>query len=558
MNFLFIENFPTAYEPRSTQIEIIKDIESFIKSGYQNILVCAPTGVGKSHVTITIAKSLGSSFILTGQKMLQDQYTNDFSWVYPMKGKNNFPCMALYDEKKVKLDDSSNDENLTCDKGTCSWKPKGLKKIEYCKFKPQQSQFNVKQFGTEKESVTSPKDMCYYYNQKFQALHASHSVFNYSSFFQTKKYNSGIEDLLEKKCLIADESHEIENELIRFIGYNIRKSYLDDVDWTYTPYDLEDIDSVLKLVNDLYIRYIEEVKAFEEYQSNSPKLAKFKRREEKLGSLIGDMGKDIKNFIVQPDNPDPSKTNVVSIKPLNIRNYVKDFFDFKIQLFLSATIEKKTFCNNMGFKEDDCAFLEIPKSPFPKENRAVQFLNIQKMNNRSTEEDWSKIYQRIDKLMKKHSTEKGLILTSSIAQCEKIKKNVSPDSSKRLLSVYSEKGKKREDVLEKHKLMSSPTVLISPSLWVGVDLKDDLSRFQIVVKTPYLSLSDKRIRIKMEANHTWYRHETLMKLLQGFGRSVRHKDDKAITYVLDSSAEQLIKSMKNYVPKSYFDVLGLN
>jgi len=296
LNFLFIENFPTAYEPRSTQIEIIKEIESFLKSGYRNILVCAPTGIGKSHVTITIAKSLGSSFILTGQKMLQDQYTNDFSWVYPMKGKNNFPCMALYEDKKVKLDDGSNDENLTCDKGTCSWKPKGSTKIEYCKFKPQQSQFTVKQFKTEKESVTSPKDMCYYYNQKFQALHASHSVFNYSSFFQTKKYNSGIEDLLEKKCLIADESHEIENELIRFIGYNIRKSYLDDVDWTYTPYDLEDIDSVLKLVNDLYIRYIEEVKAFEEYQSNSPKLAKFKRREEKLGSLIGDMGKDIKNL----------------------------------------------------------------------------------------------------------------------------------------------------------------------------------------------------------------------------------------------------------------------
>ncbi len=127
-----------------------------------------------------------------------------------------------------------------------------------------------------------------------------------------------------------------------------------------------------------------------------------------------------------------------------------------------------------------------------------------------------------------------------------------------MISVYNKAGKRREEILEQHMLLNKPTVLISPSLWVGIDLKDDLSRFQIVAKTPYLSLSDKRIRVKMESNHTWYRYETLMKLLQGFGRSIRHKDDNAITYVLDSTAEQLIKSMKNYVPKSYYDILGLD
>lgn len=555
---MFLENFPLGYEPRPIQIDLIKEIESLIKSGYRNILVCAPTGIGKSHVSITIAKSLGSSFILTGQKILQDQYTGDFSWVYPMKGKNNFPCLALYDDKQMTLDGNSNDENLTCDKGTCSWKPKGSKKIEYCKFKPQKSQFSVKQQGTEEEFVTSPENMCHYYNQRFQALHASHSIFNYSSFFQTKKYDSGIEDLLEKNCLIADESHEIENELIRFVGYDIRKSYLDDVKWTFTPYNLEDVDSVLKLVNDLYSRYIEEVKAFEEFQNNSPKATKFRRREEKLGRLIDDMGKDIENFIVQPDNPDPSKTNLVSIKPLNISNYVPDFFDYKTQVFLSATLEKKTFCNNMGFKEDECAFVEIPKSPFSKDNRQVKFLNIKNINKKTSEEDWLKIYQEVDKIMKKHSSDKGLILTSSIKQCEQIKKNISKESRERLLSVYNAAGKRREEVLETHKSLSIPTVLISPSLWVGVDLKDDLSRFQIVVKTPFPSLSDKRIMVKMKANRIWYQYETLMRLLQGFGRSVRHKDDNAITYVLDSTAERLIKSMKKYIPKSYFDILNLD
>ena len=94
---MFLDNFPTGYTPTQSQKNIINEIESHIKSGYRNILVCAPTGIGKSHIAMTTARSLGTSFVLTGQKILQDQYTRDFSWIYPMKGKGNFPCKALYE-----------------------------------------------------------------------------------------------------------------------------------------------------------------------------------------------------------------------------------------------------------------------------------------------------------------------------------------------------------------------------------------------------------------------------------------------------------------------------
>lgn len=553
---MFLENFPQGYKPRDIQKKVIEEIESKIKSGYKNILVCAPTGIGKSHIALTVAKSLKSSFILTGQKILQDQYTHDFSWIYPMKGKSNFPCLALYNPRKTSYEKAIRNENLLCSKGTCSWKPKGSSIREYCEFKPNREQFEIKFKGTEKEIIHAPKGMCYYYNQKFQALLATHSIFNYASFFQTKKYNSGIEDLLEKNCLIADESHEIEHEIIGFIGFDIRKSHLDDVGWTFTPYDLEDIDSVKKLVEDLGEVYVIRIRELEDYQNTDPNLSKFRRRLEKLDRLLQELIDDSKNMVVQPDYADTSNTTLVSIKPLNISKYIHEFFNYKHQIFLSATIDKTMFCKNMGFNEEECAFIEVEKSPFPLKNRTVNFLNIKNLNMSTSQEDWNHIYQEIDKIMKIHPNDKGLILTSSILQCKKIIDNVSTKSKKRLMPVYSDFAKQRDEILEAHDKTSEPSILLSPSLWVGVDLIDELSRFQIIVKTPYLPLYDKRTKTKMENNRVWYMYETLVRLLQGFGRSIRHEKDFAVTYVLDGAAERLIKNMEKYVPKAYYDVLG--
>ena len=47
-----------------------------------------------------------------------------------------------------------------------------------------------------------------------------------------------------------------------------------------------------------------------------------------------------------------------------------------------------------------------------------------------------------------------------------------------------------------------------------------------------------------------------MKLLQGFGRSIRSEDDWAVTYVLDSAALTILNQYKTMVPKAYYDVLG--
>ena len=113
------------------------------------------------------------------------------------------------------------------------------------------------------------------------------------------------------------------------------------------------------------------------------------------------------------------------------------------------------------------------------------------------------------------------------------------------------------EVITEHALDPSG-VLLSSSLWEGVDLKDDLSRFQIIAKVPYPNYTEKRVKAKMEKFPLWYTSQTLTKILQGFGRSIRSEDDWAKTYVLDSAVNNVFFKGQGMIPRAYYDVLGID
>ena len=105
--------------------------------------------------------------------------------------------------------------------------------------------------------------------------------------------------------------------------------------------------------------------------------------------------------------------------------------------------------------------------------------------------------------------------------------------------------------LVKFHTSDKPTVLVSPSLMAGVDLHDDLSRFQIIVKLPYISLADERVKRKMNKNKKWYTCKMLRNLIQECGRSTRNDKDWSVTYILDNAFETTMRYNKNMLPKSF-------
>ena len=87
-----LDNFPPNLQVRDAQKEILDAIQEKLKSGHRKIILSAPTGIGKSAIALTLAKSYEKSFVITSSKNLQDQYINDFEILVPVKGKANFPC----------------------------------------------------------------------------------------------------------------------------------------------------------------------------------------------------------------------------------------------------------------------------------------------------------------------------------------------------------------------------------------------------------------------------------------------------------------------------------
>jgi Rad3-related DNA helicase len=109
----------------------------------------------------------------------------------------------------------------------------------------------------------------------------------------------------------------------------------------------------------------------------------------------------------------------------------------------------------------------------------------------------------------------------------------------------------RDEVLKVHINSVEPTVLLSPSMMEGVDLKDDLSRFQIMCKVPFPYLGDLVVKKRMEKNEKWYPYMTAKSIIQSLGRSIRNETDHAISYILDSDWDRFFSKNRNLFPNEF-------
>ena len=550
-----LDNFPSNIQARDSQREILDAVQQKLKSGYRKIILSAPTGTGKSAVAMTLAKSYENSFVVTSSKNLQDQYINDFEMLVPVKGKSNFPCFKLMEQNGIDLQeyDVAMRQGLSCEKGECEEITKEGKR-QNCKFKPRIQAFEEKTFQ---------EIICPYYEQKYSALLADHSVWNYHSYFQTVKYNRGTYgEYLNRNISIFDEAHSIEDQIIQFVGIEIIKKHIDECKIRIESYDLSDIKMIIQLIRDIaefYARKVKEIRESRAYRENPDynRIRKLDGDYERFARVRSEISSDLGNFIINEPEYKKEEFKSIIIKPLDVSKYVKEFFITPFQIFMSATINRDSFCQNMGFASEEIAFVDTPRSPFPLENRKVEFLNTARLSYKCPIVDENRIWLKIDEILSRHKNQRGLILTSSRVRCENIVKNLSSKNKSRLRICHARNpdGKTQDDVIKEH-ANSKDGVLISSSLWQGVDLKDNLSRFQIIAKSPYPNYTEKWVESKMERYPLWYPSQTITKILQGFGRSIRSKQDWATTYVLDSAVEPLLNNSKNLVPRSYYDVFG--
>src|SRR5690606_38310769 len=230
-----------------------------------------------------------------------------------------------------------------------------------------------------------------------------------------------------------------------------------------------------------------------------------------------------------------SRISRVTLKPTSVRSAANRFFGMgRFRLLMSATIlSRDDFCDIMGLDPSGVKWIEAG-SDFPVESRPIYALNMCQLNAKNQQIMLPRFVSKIDEIMTLFARHKGIIHVTSYAQLRAIREGLSQPKRRRLLETGD--GVQREELVREHaSAKDRPTVLISPSLHTGLDLKDDLARFQIIVKVPYPDLSDRLIDAKRRRSERWYTYQTALRMVQAYGRAVRSKDDWAATFVLDSN-----------------------
>jgi ATP-dependent DNA helicase DinG len=560
--------FPHPYM-RDKQQKILEEIEQAIKSGFKYIFLEAPAGFGKSPVAIALARYLGSSHICTATKDLQAQYSRDFPFIREVKGKSNFICII---KDEMGLDE-------TCNYGPC------LKDDGYdCIYKTKLGDYKVQGEGTKYESVDLDHfaqkkyidkmksqsriiqldwKPCHYYHQKWIALKSSHTIYNYKYFLSDLFYSNSMQ---KRQLLVLDEAHTVESEVADFKSFTVFNEgitgFLPKLSIPYeNEYDIETWIAFGTELREKLLIFIDKAstileKKIEQYPFTEKNLIDAITKEKNLTTVIEDMRTNKDNWIVtNVEKTANNQLRKVLVTPIDVSSYFKDILDKgSISLFMSATILSKDYlCKIVGIKSDQVKFIRVHESNFPLKNRPIYLMNVAWLNAKTMNQSLPAIANAVNNIMTTHKKEKGIIHTTSYSQLRFIKENICKENAIRLIETGSKFD--RNEMLEKHYKSSKPTVLISPSLYLGVDLKDNLSRFQIIVKVPYADLTDRKISVMKQRDPNWYTWNTILKLVQAYGRSIRSKEDFANTYILDSSITFLLKQAKEMSPKWFSDAI---
>ena len=506
----FPKNPPFNGKPRDMQGEVIERMYQAIEGGKRFLVIAAPTGAGKSAILYALANAItdldmiqhdfdgNGAIFTTSQKVLQDQYEADFPDMFVMKGRNNYPCHQP----------APSEESTNCDAGICLYKKAKPDCFEDCPYKI----------------------------AKQRAIQSKLVVTNFAYFIGE---SNNVNAFGKRRLLVIDEAHNIENGLMNYVECTISDGLLKfcGLDIKVPMFDFfEDYSSFLEDLSDKAIYKAQELEI--EMEKNPSMVFTDKKKQYdrlvKLSNKIGFIRYHEKTCRWIADT-DIDKRKV-AFKPINISPFVKSLvFSFADTIILSsATISRSYVKNCLGVT--DFEYFEVP-STFPVENRPIFSMNTGKMGYKFINEALPKIVRKVDELIDEFPDKKGIIHATSYKIARYIEEH-----SRHWNRLVPHNSIDRMERLKFHMESTKPTILLSPSMTEGIDLKGDLSRFQIIIKIPYASLADKQIKARMEEDKIWYANLAAVTLMQAYGRSIRSKDDVAMTFILDSAFKYFVKS----------------
>lgn len=545
------------FKPRDNQVEYIDQIcVAFLDEKVRNVVLSAPTGTGKSIIGAIVGEVVHSvkypntrenaTFLLTATNVLAQQYHDTFAdpdhqWeatFHILKGASNYECPAL----------STASEPATAE--SCAiqlFRKTGMQDMidKYCG-------------GCEFKIARELKSK------------ARHLITNYSYYFIDRMYSSY--PMARRSVCVFDEAHLLndlfvehnsvffsESRLTKFAEEVAESLSLGHTDVFKVLKQVREHMAAGKITDKNYMTYLEALhltykdiseaaKADAERSMRSPgkylKLQKISKKFYDLGCKIDDLvtfGYPHVFDYKPKDLKKQQKEHEISVKPIFVGEMFQALDNADHNLLMSATITEAYAKRTMTLP-GETKHIRLPPQ-FPPENKKVIFYKPQALNYTSMKDadTVKKLCTSIWQIVDHHTQlgERGIILAPSFNILESITGTLRGMGVKTKL-FEQQRGMKLAELLDDFKAhKKGPALLLTPSGFEGMDLPGDLSRYQIIVKAPFASLGDKRIEFILNTYPDIYALTALMKITQGAGRSVRSKEDHAVTYMLDTAAQRL-------------------
>jgi Rad3-related DNA helicase len=515
-----LAHFRPGLTPRREQARLLASLADALAEALDDpaaprvLAVEAPPGVGKSHIAMALALWSGDAYLLTSQKLLQDQYEREFGDdLQLVKGRDNYLCERYPDA-------------VPTSRGMCR-RPRG------------------------------PACQCPYARAKAAAIGGPLFCTNLAYFATLRSWRA--EQLRRRRLLIIDEAHGLEAQLVQV--YTVAFPPAQTAVWLGGPLPrLDSAEAYRSLLRDHLERMEGQLELLDRaLEAPSRTEVELLAERETLAAALA----RVRFFVEAEDRewivrfpPGPGAT--LELIPLTVapmaRELLGEAADFVV-LSSAYLGHRSALAESLGLDESAIRVF-ASGSPFPLDQRRIDYRPVGALSKTTQARLEPALFGEVAAILAAHPRDKGLVHAPSYAVGRRLVADLEargPVLARRLIWVESAEAKAR--ALELHRASAAPTVLVSPSLREGVDLPDDFLRFQVVTKMPYPDLGDPWTAARQARDPRWYALETAKALVQAYGRSCRHADDYGVTYVLDGQLERFLARYRALLPEWFLDAV---
>lgn len=560
---VFGDNFYFRLGQREAIFAIAK---AYMTKSHNTIVLDAPTGSGKSVIAMFVSLlliALGKhGYIITSDLMLQEQYWRDFQkhlfkWGN-IKGMDNYIC-------------SINNEIMS---------------LSHC---------HTRHMSTQEIQQLECYATCPYYLARRTAITAKLSLLNYSYWLLQMNY---VKPKLEKppfddrNFTIFDEAHNIDKIVQSHFAVPLHKNFHEHVQVSKSFFERTSIYDAKQLVaankiEELYLdlksdnnkqqvfkklqvfknfvstHLLCETALYEYLQENFPDRAKDDIPAEishvlkslnrihdvycKVDDYLQDMSVVGIHNIVKIENDDSIEFKTTAERAL-IQDKLLKQSNFKV--LMSATFGDPSQYSRLIGLSSDVMIIRIPHT-FDFSKSPIYKVGNVSLSYKNKHANLPTAVALIDKCLDIHieSGQNGIIHTGNY------------EFTKALMSMSRHSGRflTYNDSVSKHQAIakfktSNAVTLIGPSLLEGLDLPEDLCRYQVFMKVPYPNLGDALVQAKLENDPTWYTYKTSLAFQQGLGRGNRTPTDWCVTYLIDSDFNMMLakSNLPTYITNRIF------